>query len=218
MRSQTAMPWLVGDGASARALETAPQGVALSELICGGPADQAPAYLGYLSDGFSADLARGRFRPERVILGFRAGWKAVAVTARTPERAQAHRLAPYIAPAAPRPYPSVPLGFTLFCSARLCDLLGESIAERLDSVQWAARLTALIDPGYPVFCDPVLELSLSQRSPEEEQACVYGPPSPWSGPARGLRALFASAWQCASSDALGPADSTSRGTLAEPGR
>jgi hypothetical protein len=211
------MPWLIGDETSARALETAHQGVALSELIWSGPKNRAPAYLGYLLDGFSADLALGRFRPERVLLGFRAGWKAVAVTARTPERALAHRLGPYVAPAAPRPYPNVPLGFTLFCSARLCDLLGESIAESHDSLHWAARLTALIDPGYPVFCDPVLELNLSRRSPEEEQACVYDPPSSWSGAAKGLRALWGAAWQSATPAALEPADSTSRRTLAEPG-
>lgn len=175
------MPWLVGDERSYRLLETGPD-LALADLW----SESECLYLGYLLEGFIPDLLRERVPPPRMGLAFRAGWSAVAVTARTPDPALASRLGPFLAPATPRPHSRAPLGFTLFHKDRLAR---EGGGESLPALQWACRLTETISRSQPVFCDPVLEMSLPCLSQEERRACRYRPPRPWARVASALAGL-----------------------------
>lgn len=182
------MPWLVGDQGQFQTLE-APDDIALAQLWANFGANGTPLYVGYLLDGFSEALEGGRFHPARPPLAFRAGWNAVAVTARTDEAELARTLGPLLAPTSPRPHSAVPLGTTLFSTAWLQQRLGEQAEERLGSLEWAVRLNALVSALDPVFCDPLLELFLTQRSSQESQACSYRPPSRWHGLAQAVEAL-----------------------------
>jgi hypothetical protein len=190
------MPWLIGDETSARVLEAASQDLTLSSLLAGCPPEPKPLYIGYLGEGFSADLAAGRFLPQRVPLALRAGWQAVAVAARTPDRDLASRLGPFLAPTAPRPHAAAPLGFTLHSVAFLAQALTETMDRADDSLCWAAKLSALISSKQPVFCDPVLELALTHRTPQEDFVCRYRTPRPYQGPVQALKALLFPANWC----------------------
>ena len=184
------MAWMVGDESGYRLPEVAAgDSLRLADLL-----EDAPGcYLGYLLDGFGGDLER-RFCPGRVCLTLRAGWSAVAVAVRTPDRVLARRLGPFLAPTAPLPHRAAPLGLALFSSQWLRRTLGDVAHESLPGLDWAARLSTLPGPDQPVFCDPVLELSLAGRTAEEAAACRYRPPPAWAGPARALVALGRPRW------------------------
>jgi hypothetical protein len=163
------MPWLVGNEGSYRVLQ---MGTDASECL-------ESSYLGYLSEGFADDLKAGRFRAERVSLGFRAGWEAIAVAARTDQPGLAKVLRPFLAPTAPRPHATAPLGFTLYSLALVRELLApEPRVSRL-SLQLAVRLQAATRSSRPVFCDPVLELTLTRRPEAESKSCRYRPAPFW---------------------------------------
>lgn len=185
MRSREAMPWVVGDETSYRIVETGSE-LAPSDLWSGRPC----LYFGYLLEGFRADLERQRVQPARMPLAFRAGWSAVAITARVQEPSSlalpvdtradpglSARLGPYLAPATPRPYGAAPLGFTLFHRERVAPRIDAE--RRLLCMEWAERLQAIISPDEPVFCDPILEMNLSQLREDESLACRYRHPSSW---------------------------------------
>lgn len=179
MRSREAMPWVVGDENSYRIVETGSE-LAPSDLWSG----RACLYFGYLLEGFRADLERQRVPPARMPLAFRAGWSAVAITARIQEPSSfafpldgPARFGPYLAPATPRPYGAAPLGFTLFHRERVAPRIDAE--RRLVCMEWAERLQAIISPDDPVFCDPILEMNLSQLREDERLACHYRPPSSW---------------------------------------
>jgi hypothetical protein len=178
------MPWLTGNERHAGVVETSPEGLRLHDLLSGS------LYAGFLSQGFSTALAAGGFRPERPALAFRAGWTAVAVSARSSQRRAKAHLGPFLAPTAARPHAGAPLGFALFSSQWLLARLGERAGERLPDLQWALRLNALLGPGQPVFCDPVLELELSQRPREERRLCTFGPASAWGRVLLAFDALY----------------------------
>jgi hypothetical protein len=174
----TLMPWILGNERDCRLMEMpAEQSLRLADWL----EDSETSYLGYLLDGFEDDLKR-RWDPHRAPWGFRAGWPALAVAVRTQDVQLGRRFGPFLAPTAPRPHASVPLGLTLF-SSRWLRLRWESgaLEERRSGADWAVRLNRLIGPAQPVFCDPVLELTLTGSQLWELEACSYRPP------ARGLR-------------------------------
>ena len=181
------MPWLVGDEREWRVLGTASSGLAVADILSTG------TYTGYLLDGFDAALHQGAFRTERPPLAFRAGWKALAVTARTDDSDLAAALGPYLAPTAPRPHRSAPLGFTLFSTEWLRTRLGKDTSDStavLRSLDWAVRLQTLVGQRSPVFCDPILELALEGRSAEETAACRFRPVGALGGLSSAMQALF----------------------------
>lgn len=175
------MPWLVGDENAYRIVDTGPE-LVLADLMSG----PESLYLGYLLEGFRADLLRERVPGPRMALAFKAGWRAVAVTARTPDAQLALRLGPYLAPTTPRPLAGVPMGFALFAQDGLSSV---SASRNLPSLEWACRLANTINQAEPAFCDPVLEMSLEGLTESERAAWSYRPPAPWRRWAGALSAL-----------------------------
>lgn len=130
-------------------------------------------YLGYLLTGFREDIRAGRLVAKRPLVTLGSGWRAVAVAARVKDEALAKRFHPFVVPVTARPYPAVPLGFTLFSTAWLAGALQKEPDEALDSMGWAAKLHRLITSRQLVFCDSMLELSLLEHSRDEYKACGF---------------------------------------------
>ena len=183
----------MGDRHRVRILEDSPTPQRITELVPGLFSGEL-LYAGYLLSGFSKSLEQGALRPESVALAFRAGWTVVAVTATHSEGEEPWvRFRPFVAPTAPTPWGSVPLGFSLMKLTRLQELCRQ--ANLTDAVlgplEWAKVLAENVGEGGPVFCDPTLELFLSGLTAAEESlAQAYRPPAPWDGPWGSLRALL----------------------------
>ena len=188
------MPWLVGDDDTVRIIESMDESFPLQEMVSLTPS----AYLGFLRPGFAAALKRGQFRPERVSLALRSGWRAVAVTARSDDLKVKRALAPFVAPTAPGPQPTSPLGFTLFSSPWINQAipLGE-LGHSLGSLEWSRRLVGLLDAKSPAFCDPVLELELEEED-EDDELVVFEKCRPQTALQRvgqGLASLASGRWE-----------------------
>ncbi len=189
------MPWLVGEGEDYRVLPKSEELFGLHEMLTQSPL----AYVGFLHSGFSDALQAGFFRPERVTLALRAGWRAVAVTASVKEPKRAKALAPFVAPTAPGPHRTAPLGFTLFSSPWLSQALplGELGVSR-SSLEWSRHLMGLVDDKSPVFCDPELELKFEVEEDDEMSSQdTYRPPAPLGKVLGALSALNSSRWETA---------------------
>lgn len=187
------MPWLVGEGEDYHVLPKEEELFPLHEMLTQSPL----AYVGFLHAGFSDALKAGAFRPERVALALRGGWRAVAVTASVKESNRAKELAPFVAPTAAGPHRTAPLGFTLFSSPWLSQALplGELGVSR-STLEWSRRLTGLIDDKFPVFCDPELELELEVEEEDDMSSQdAYRPPTPLQKMVGALSALSSSRWE-----------------------
>ena len=190
------MPWLVGEEDTVQIIESMDESFPLQEMVKLTPS----AYLGFLRPGFTAALKQGKFRPERVHLALRSGWRAVAVTARTDDIEVKRRLAPFVAPTAPGPQRTSPLGITLFSSPWINQAipLGE-LGHSLGSLEWCRRLVGLLDAKNPVFCDPVLELDLEEEDEDDELVLFekYRPPTPLQRTGQALASLSTGRWETA---------------------
>lgn len=188
------MPWLVGEDDTVRIIESMDESFPLQEMVKLTPS----AYLGFLRPGFLAALQQGKFRPERVSLALRSGWRAVAVTARTDDLKAKRRLSPFVAPTAPGPQTTAPLGFTLFSSPWINQAipLGE-LGHSLGSLEWSRRLVGLLDAKNPVFCDPVLELEFEEEDDDDELVVFerYLPSTPLQRTGQALASLAAGRWE-----------------------
>ncbi len=188
------MPWLVGEDDTVEILESMDESFPLQEMVKLNPS----AYLGFLRPGFALSLKEGQFRPERVSLALRSGWRAVSVTARTDQQKAARILSPFVAPTSPGPHSSAPLGFTLFSSPWINQAipLGE-LGHSLGSLEWCRRLVGLLDAQNPVFCDPVLELKLDEEDEDDELVRFeqYQASSPFQRTTQALSSVVSGRWE-----------------------
>ena len=161
------MPWIIGREDSLKVLELE------------GPKDvweevrrEDCLYAGYLLPELCLDRLEDEDFRQRIHLDLRAGWSAIAFTARSQQESVRKALRDYAPPTSPGPRYWAPKGLYLLEKRRFIELLteipSESRYEGLDELHQCQ-----LERG-DFFCDPILELEMGDLSHRGLQALNQG--------------------------------------------